>query len=145
MCVSYNDESYLKRDTSVKCYSREHALMILSFAFVFIVMWAIIYPIFVDLRLSKIKENLNYTNNLKLYGVFYIGMNDSSYYWEVRVVNLRKISLILCAAFLTRMSQAVRVSLLLSLTSQGILGILILFIQRQFSHFKDPFLDPRFN
>ncbi len=117
MCVSYNDESYLKRDTSVKCYSMEHALIILSFAFVFIVMWAIIYPIFVDLRLSKIKDNLSYTNNLKLYGVFYIGMNDSSYYWEVRVVNLRKISLILCAAFLTRMSQAVRVSLLLSLRS----------------------------
>lgn len=76
-------------------------MMVFSYGFVFIVFWAGIYPLYVACKLRKIKEHLNYTNHLKLYGVFYIGMNDNCYYWEIAVVNLRKITLILCAAFLS--------------------------------------------
>lgn len=72
----------------------------MPYGFVFIAAWAIVYPVVVYRWLNKSKDDLNYTNHLKLYGVFYIGLNDNSYYWEIVVVNIRKILLILCAAFL---------------------------------------------
>ena len=85
--------------------------MTFSFSFVFILVYAVLYPLIVDfIFLKRIKNNLNETNNLKLYGVFYIGMNDDSYYWEVRVVNLRKLALIISAALLSGSQNSMRVS-----------------------------------
>jgi hypothetical protein len=82
----------------------------MPYGFAFIAIWAIIYPVVVYSWLERIKNHLSYTNHLKLYGVFYIGMNDNSYYWEIVVVNIRKILLILCAAFLNGQKQGIRVS-----------------------------------
>lgn len=36
-----------------------------------------------------------------MYGIFYIGLNDDAYYWEIIVVSVRKILLILVATVLS--------------------------------------------
>jgi len=36
--------------------------------------------------------------NLKSYGIFYIGINDNAYYWEIIVVTIRKLVLVITAA-----------------------------------------------
>jgi hypothetical protein len=75
-----------------------------------VVIWGLIYPIAMDIALNKRRKKFHLMENLKLFGVFYIGLNDDSYYWEVRIVNLRKILLILSAALITNSYQDIKVS-----------------------------------
>jgi hypothetical protein len=43
--------------------------------------------------------NLNDKELLINYGLFYVGLNDDAYFWEVVVSNARKIIFISCSTF----------------------------------------------
>jgi hypothetical protein len=38
--------------------------------------------------------------NLKIYGIFYVGLTDKAFQWEVIIMNARKVALIIAATFL---------------------------------------------
>ncbi|TNV87891.1 hypothetical protein FGO68_gene17182 [Halteria grandinella] len=135
MCTDFNGKSYLKRDTSVQCWTSEHLKMSFIVGFTFIVIWAILFPIIIDIILARGKDKFQETRHLRLYGIFYIGLNDDTYYWEIRIVSLRKISLILSAALISSSLQSYK----------GYIGMIALFFQRHLSHYKSPYIDPRFN
>jgi len=64
--------------------------------------WTIGFPVFIFLKLLKQKNNFGNIDNLKLYGIFYVGLNDSTYYWEIILVNLRKFFIIATGTFVTK-------------------------------------------
>ena len=98
MCSKYEDGlSYLKKDTSVVCWEYQHLLFAFSIGATFILMWAVIFPLAITYRLYKIRNKFKNEKNLKIYGIFYIGLNDDSYFWEILIVSLRKIFLIFCS------------------------------------------------
>jgi hypothetical protein len=111
MCVDYEGgRSYLKKDTSVECWTKEHYLMAISIGATIVFVWAIMFPIVIDIILGRSKEKFRETRHLRLYGIFYIGLNDDSYYWEIRIVSIRKISLILSAALISNTQMSYKVS-----------------------------------
>jgi hypothetical protein len=100
-CITYEDGfSYLKFDTTVQCWSPNHYLKAITIGGIFILIYAILFPAVIIWRLYKIKNEFNEPKNLKMYGIFYIGLNDNSYYWEIFIVHLRKLLLIFCGTFI---------------------------------------------
>jgi hypothetical protein len=100
-CINYEDGfSYLKFDTTVRCWSPNHILMAITIGGTFIFIYAIMFPTVIIWRLYSIKDEFNNKRNLKMYGIFYIGLSDGSYYWEICIVHLRKLLLIICATFI---------------------------------------------
>jgi hypothetical protein len=47
--------------------------------------------------------------NLRLYGIFYIGLNEDSFYWEILVMNGRKIILIMASTFFSASKSTIKV------------------------------------
>jgi hypothetical protein len=90
------------------------------------------------MRIRTIKKNagkLDDPQNLQIYGIFYIGLNDDTFYWEILVMNIRKFFIIITATFITSSNNSYK----------GYLGILAMLMQRHLSHYKQPFIDQRFN
>jgi hypothetical protein len=50
-------------------------------------------------RIKGKQGHLNEMQNLRLYGIFYVGLNEDSFYWEILVMNGRKIILIIVSTF----------------------------------------------
>ena len=108
MCAFYEDGfSYLKKDTSIKCWQDKLQIVIGS---TFIGVWAIIFPIVIYYKINKQKGRLDHPSNLKLYGIFYIGLNDDAFYWEIIVMNIRKIAIIVVATFFSSNKSTIKVS-----------------------------------
>ena len=102
MCVNYEDGfSYLRKDTSIKCWSGNHQILAPAIGITFLLIYALIFPCLILWQLRKNRKNLDSGENLKLLGIFYIGLNDNTYYWEILIVNLRKLSLIICATVIS--------------------------------------------
>lgn len=98
MCEPFEDGfSYLKKDTSIKCWDSHHYIFSFSISLTFIFLWAVLMPLVVNYHLFKIRKRFSDPKNLKLYGIFYIGLNDDSFFWEICIVLIRKLILILCA------------------------------------------------
>jgi hypothetical protein len=110
MCAHYEDGfSYLKKDTSIKCWEGKDFFFQVVIAVTFITLWAIIFPVAIYCRINREKGRLNHPNNLKLYGIFYIGLNDNTFYWEIIVMNIRKIAIIAAATFFSSSKSSLKV------------------------------------
>lgn len=110
MCAHYEDGfSYLKKDTSIKCWEEKDFFFQVVIAVTFITLWAIIFPVAIYCRINREKGRLNHPNNLKLYGIFYIGLNDNTFYWEIIVMNIRKIAIIAAATFFSSSKSSLKV------------------------------------
>jgi hypothetical protein len=48
-------------------------------------------------------------HNLRLYGIFYVGLNDDSFYWEILVMNGRKMILIMVSTFFSSSKSTIKV------------------------------------
>lgn len=110
-CVNYEDgHSYLKRDIAVKCWTSDHMKMALAIGLPFILTWTVIFPVVIYFRIRKGKANLNDEYYLKTYGLFYVGLSDNSFFWEIIIVNLRKLVFIVCGSILSTYNQEYKVS-----------------------------------
>jgi hypothetical protein len=59
------------------------------------------------------------------YGLFFVGLNDNAYFWEVFINNARKVVFIMSSTLLTSLNSTVKVTLLLNpLVSLGHLDYL---------------------
>ena len=62
-----------------------------------IIIWVIGFPLFVFRMLYKKRKDLDDKDMIIKYGLFYIGLSDHGYYWEVLVINVRKVLFIAVA------------------------------------------------
>ena len=74
--------------------------MALTIGLTMIIPWTILFPLFVTWRLYTIRDSFAKPKNLKQFGLFYVGLNDNVFYWEIIIVNLRKLILIMCVTLL---------------------------------------------
>ena len=56
-----------------------------------LIIWVIVYPLFIFIVLRRNKDKLADTDMLVKYGIYYVGLTDKCYYWEVLFLNYRKI------------------------------------------------------
>jgi hypothetical protein len=70
------------------------------------------------LKIRENKDRLREHEILEIYGIFYIGLNDKRFYWEIIVMNIRKYVLILASTLLMNAPGTIK----------GYIGILALFI-----------------
>jgi hypothetical protein len=73
--------------------------MALSIGVPFILIWVFSFPAYIFYNLYKNKKNLNEKPLLIKFGLFYVGLNDEAYFWEVIISNARKITFIICTTF----------------------------------------------
>ena len=94
-------KSYLKRDFNLECWSDEHRKMAMFIGFPIIIVWIIGFPMAVFVALYRRRKFLDNIDTERMFGLFFVGLNNDSYYWEIIVVNLRKIIFILCSTLMS--------------------------------------------
>lgn len=101
MCREYEDGyTYLSNDISIRCWQGKDLYLQMTIGLVFIIIWAILFPVIIYFLIKKKpQQDLWKEENLKLYGIFYIGLTDEMFYWEIIIMNIRKIILVLVATF----------------------------------------------
>ncbi|CDW76979.1 UNKNOWN [Stylonychia lemnae] len=83
-CVEFEDGiSYLRQDMNIECWTEEHKRMALTIALPFILLWAVMFPSLIAFQLWRNREGLSRPKMMTEYGLFYTGLKDENYYWEV--------------------------------------------------------------
>jgi len=89
-CYEVEEVNYLSVDFSIECWSSEHISLVLKYTLPALLIWVLGFPFTIFYILNRNKASLNEKAVIAKYGLFYIGFNDKSYYWQVLVINLRK-------------------------------------------------------
>ena len=76
----------------------------------FIIVWTVIFPLTIVKLLKNNKTLFSSEKHLKIYGIFYIGLKDNAYFWEIIVVTYRKIILIICSTIIQSEKQMIKVT-----------------------------------
>ncbi|TNV87766.1 hypothetical protein FGO68_gene11233 [Halteria grandinella] len=135
-CFSLDDgNSYLKRDFQIQCWTSEHKLMALPIGLCFIFVWVIGFPAVIFYILNKNKDKLSQREFILEYGLFYVGLTEEAYFWEVIVSNIRKIIFVSCSTLLSSFNPIIK----------AIIAVAALIVQMQMSHNFSPYIDPRFD
>ena len=100
-CIKIDGVIYLKSNFQIKCWTKDHYFLLAVIALPITIIWILGFPIFVFFILRKNRPFFNEKNTIVKYGFYYIGLNDGAYYWEVLVINARKIFLSAIAASLS--------------------------------------------
>ena len=101
-CIKVEDQYYLKRDLDIECWSKRHSIQIFTIAIPIIAVWVLGFPLMILLILQRKRSQLGKKDILIKYGLFYIGLTDSGFYWEVIIINLRKIIFIALSVSLSK-------------------------------------------
>jgi hypothetical protein len=67
--------------------------MILAVGLPIAIIWILGFPLVVFIILKKNQSKINDENMIIKYGTFYIGLKENAYYWEIIIINLRKVIL----------------------------------------------------
>ena len=94
-------KKYFVEDFSMECYGSEHLMIIFFVVLPAILVWSIGFPFLTLRSLRKNLENLNDKNVIIKFGLFYIGLKDEAYYWEIMVSNYRKMAIVIIASSVT--------------------------------------------
>lgn len=105
--------SYLKRDYTVQCWTPEHKYMALSIGVPLISFWVVGFPCIIMYNLWKNRKNLNDKEVVLDYGLFYVGLADHAFFWEILVSNFRKVIFIVCGTLLSPVNATIKVRNLL--------------------------------
>jgi len=101
-CITVDDKYYLIADVAIECYTREHYLVLLEYVLPVFLVWVVGMPLGIFLILCRKRKTLDDRNTIIKYGLFYIGLTDKMYFWEVIIINIRKILLVSIAVSLKR-------------------------------------------
>jgi hypothetical protein len=117
-CYKMDDgKSYLRRDLSVECMTRDHLRMSLGIGLPYILIWVIGFPLYIFRKLYKFKDRFDDKNIIMTYGLFFVGLSDNAYFWEIVITNTRKIIFIICSTMLSTTSPLIK----------ALIGVFILF------------------
>jgi hypothetical protein len=86
----------LKRDLSIECWTPEHNRMSTLIGLPIIIVWLVIFPVGIFLKLFLNRKNLNDREIYVTYGLFFLGIEDHAFYWEIVISNIKKFVFILC-------------------------------------------------
>ena len=89
---------------SIKCWVGNHAKISVMIGLIFIILWSIIFPLAIAIKLWRIRKNLDDKTNLLRFGLFYVGLTDNAFYWEIIFINARKMFFIIFATLMSGMS-----------------------------------------
>eukprot|EP00347_Sterkiella_histriomuscorum_P001164 403373081 len=101
--------SYLKRDMDIICWKDHHNKLIISIGLPFIFVWTLLVPILLIKKIHGARKNLEDKRILKIYGLYYIGLKNEVFYWELIVANLRKLLFIMCSTILATQKAQFRI------------------------------------
>lgn len=109
-CFVFEDgHTYLRRDITIECWTGSHMAQGVHIASTLIILWAFLFPLTIAIILFRNRKSLAKEKTLRVFGVFYVGLTDQNFYWEILIVNLRKVCLIVLATFMKRESQSLKV------------------------------------
>jgi hypothetical protein len=94
-----NHQQYLKRDLTITCWGKDHLKICLSIGLPIFIVWIIGFPVFILNQMRRNLPKLRDKQVIQEYGMFYIGLKDDSYYWDVLISNLRKVLFITIITF----------------------------------------------
>jgi len=101
-CFEIEGRYLLKRDLTVECWKEQHIEYIIIGGLPGLILWVIGFPAVIFSVLYKNRKNLNEPDTLIKYGLFYVGLTDKMFYWEIIVINLRKVLFIVASILLSR-------------------------------------------
>ena len=84
----------------------------MSIAIPITAVWIIGFPLFIFMKLFKERKNLNNKDVVLSYGLFFVGLEDNAFYWEIIVTNLRKVVFIVCGTLLGPVNATIKVRLI---------------------------------
>ena len=103
-CVEVEGVSYLKQETEIVCWEGQHQVEVLVVVIPMLIIWALVYPLFIFIILRRNKSRLSDPDMLVKFGIYYVGLTDKRYYWEVLFLNTRKIMVSAVFALLNSVS-----------------------------------------
>lgn len=129
------DGSFLRRDLSIQCKTTSQLKMALVIGIPYVAIWVIGFPVYVFTCLYRNRKKFDEKEIITKFGLFFVGLNDKAYFWEVIITNARKIIFIMCSTLLSTSTPVLK----------ALVGAIFLFAQMQLLHTYVPYIDPRFN
>ena len=83
--------------------------MAVPIGLVFILFWVIGFPVYIFYKLFHKRHNLDDQEVILGYGLFFVGLSDKAFFWEVIVTNFRKVIFILCSTLLSTINPIYKV------------------------------------
>jgi len=96
-CIEVEGKKFFVEDFSIECYGKEHNLILVFVVVPSILVWTIGFPMFTYFSLRKNFKRLDEREIIIKFGLFYIGLKDDKFFWEILIGNGRKIIVILIA------------------------------------------------
>jgi len=90
-CTEVEGVNYLSVDFNIVCWSTDHIYLQLKYTLPALLIWVIGFPCVLFYVLYKNRHDLSSKETIVKYGLYYIGFNDKSFYWQVMMVNMRRV------------------------------------------------------
>jgi len=103
-CYEVDGHYYLITEFAIECYTKEHYMILLKYGAPILIVWVVGFPALIFYLLYMHRHSLDDKDTIIKYGIFYIGLTDKMFYWEVIIVNIRKILFICIIISLKRSS-----------------------------------------
>lgn len=108
-CFTMEDGSFLRRDLSIQCKTPSQLKMALVIGIPYVAIWVIGFPVYVFTSLYRNRKKFDDKEIITKFGLFFVGLNDKAYFWEVIVTNARKIIFIMCSTLLSTSTPVLKV------------------------------------
>jgi hypothetical protein len=93
-CFDIEGVFHLKRDFGIECWSPRHMKIIFLLVVPIFFIWVLGFPLVTLYKMYKARKHLDQPDNIIKYGLFYIGLRDQTFFWEIIVNNLRKVLIV---------------------------------------------------
>jgi hypothetical protein len=84
----------MKRDFGIECWSSNHMRVVFLLVVPIFLIWVLGFPLITLYNMYKARKELDEPDNIIKYGLFYIGLKDETFFWEIIVNNLRKVLIV---------------------------------------------------
>jgi len=101
-CIEIDDAYYLEMDLTLECWISDHLRILFLGGLPSLVIWVVGFPADIFYILYKHRERLDEKDTLIKYGLFYVALTDKMFYWEIVVINLRKVIFIVTSILLSK-------------------------------------------
>jgi hypothetical protein len=90
-CITIDNKQYLKRDLAVECWGSEHIRLSFMIGIPIFLIWILGFPLTILAILKRNTKNFDDPNFIIKYGVFIIGLKTKHFYWEIIIINFRRV------------------------------------------------------